>query len=632
MHPRFAQGARLLSAVLVLTAAAVTASAEEERPAPSPEEQQAALQKLVDEIRPEVARLRGLAWKHAVPVRILTREGLRDYMQKGMERDVTPEEWARDTRIVRRLGLLKEDENLRDLSQLMLQEMVAGAYDPKTKKLVLTAGFEGAANIPTLVHELIHALEDQHLDLMKIEEPYREDDPDRQFAIRCIFEGSAEWARRRFEELRPAAALAHAKQRASNKTAQQGQARVMRSVPTHMLLSTMLHYRVGPNFVTHAVRGEYAAGMQKLLADPPVSQEQLLHPHKWLGAQRDYPRTVVWGGDVVKGLGQGWKKLAEHSVGELDLAVYLDYFLGDKKGRLNLRTMGLGKFVDSMSNRAARGWDAGRALYAEDERGRIVVLQALAFDTPEDADEGARYMGAALRSANGDAWKGDGWRVSDDDAEVKQFDYVGQHGHGRILHRGREVLVLDGVPPANLDAAWAEVLKTSFTQDERDQGDEAGDPFAGYDVVDRHRGLGLKLPSEEWEAIEGGRMPAAFASARKGKIRLSFVVLDQGSTATGLPAVGRMIMGNMFNPLSVTKIRMMGTEGIQHPLPARGNVRRMHIAGDPARTYVVFVEGPKDELRAADAEILRMLDGMPGPAERPAAETKSAGLRSIPGY
>jgi hypothetical protein len=337
MSRRATHDACLLAACLLAALAALAVGARgvraEEGTTPS-NASAAALQKLVEEIRPEVARLRGLAWKRDVPVRVLTRDGLRAYMQAGLERDVTPEEWARETRILRRLGLLAEGEDLRELTQLMLQEMVAGAYDPKAKALVLTEGFEGEGNIPTLVHELIHALEDQHFDLTAIEEPFREGDPDRQFAIRCLFEGSAEWARRRVETLRPEAA--------GNKALEQGQMRVMRAVPTHMLLSTMLHYRVGPNFVAEAVGADYPGGMQRLLEDPPISQEQILHPYKWLGPERDYPRTVVWGGDVATALGGGWRKLYEHTVGEIDLAVFLDYFLGDGDGRLNLRTLGLG--------------------------------------------------------------------------------------------------------------------------------------------------------------------------------------------------------------------------------------------------------------------------------------------------
>ena len=141
MNRRATHAACLLTALLALAAGAPGVRAEDEKAPANPSAEAIALQKLVEEIRPEVAKLRGLAWKHDVPVCVLTREGLRAYMQEGLERDVTPEEWARETRLLHRLGLLAEGEDLRELTQLMLQEMVAGAYDPTSKALVLTEGF-----------------------------------------------------------------------------------------------------------------------------------------------------------------------------------------------------------------------------------------------------------------------------------------------------------------------------------------------------------------------------------------------------------------------------------------------------------------------------------------------------------
>ena len=49
----------------------------------------------------------------------------------------------------------------------MLQEMVAGYFDPDAKRLYLIAGVNGEAQRPVILHELIHALEDQYYDLKK---------------------------------------------------------------------------------------------------------------------------------------------------------------------------------------------------------------------------------------------------------------------------------------------------------------------------------------------------------------------------------------------------------------------------------------------------------------------------------
>ncbi len=589
------------------------------------------VQKLVDELMPLVAEIRGLEWKHGVPAQVLTREELQTFLKEQLDKEVTPEEIARDNRIVRRLGLMKADEDLVTMQMLMLKEMVAGAYDPETKKLYLIEGFEGAAQKPTLVHELIHALDDQHYDLYGMEEPYRENDPDRQFAIRCLFEGSAEYARRVFQNRDHEAAKSYYKQMASNEKAMAGQLRVMKKVPTHMLLATLLHYRMGPNFVTQACGKDYKGGMQRLFDDQPTTQEHILHPYKWLGPKRDYPRQVVWGADFTTVGGEGWKKLDEHTVGELDLATYLDYFLGDKNGRLNTQTMGIGRFVTPTASRAAAGWDAGRVQYVDSPDDEMVIVTAFAFDSNEDAADAANFIGAALRAANGDAWKGEGWNVTDDHART--FDYTGKHGRGRIMQRGREVLQLDGAPAKHFDAFWSGVLKTRFTQDERDKGDALADPFGGYAVVDRKRGLGLKLPAG-WSAEESDRTPLSFADATNGSVRMSFMIADQEVSEAGLPRIGGMILGAMFKEEKAKPFPVMRTQGLRHGMPAGpGQAGFLYLGSDAARTYVVIVAGPPMEIAKAHADIERLLAGVPTPKQG-AAETEPppVGIRSIPGY
>ena len=607
-------------------------------------EEQLRIQRAVDDLRPVVAKLRGLPWKQPVEAAVMTREELRAYMLTEMEKEVTPAEWARDTRILHRLGLLKPDEDPKQLVLHMYQSAVAGFYSPDTKQLFVIEGLDVEGQQPTMVHELIHALEDQHFDLEAMEEPYRENDPDRQFAIRCLWEGSAEYARRAYQDTYPDVAR-HYYAASEKNPGQEAQRDMMRTVPTHMLLATLLHYRIGPNFVSQVLdRYGYKEGMQRLIDDPPTSQEQVLHPWKWFGPHRDLPRTVHFAPALEKTLGEGWTKLDEHSVGEVDLAVYLDYFVGDLDGRLDERSMGFGRFVDGQSNRAAQGWDAGRTIYLENEKHDMVVIHAFAFDTEKDADDAARFLGAARRKAHGDSWKGDGW-VRDEQASVttQSYDFTCEHGRGRILQRGREVLLLDGAPEASFDALWGEVAKTTFEKHADDQGDDPADPYEGCAVVDRQRGLGLRLPGEGWTAKSGGRSPVVFASAQKGEVEVTFLVIDQEVSQAGLPRMGKLILGPMFSEDRTQPSAVMGHAGLVHPILSRpGTAGRLHVASDAARTYMVIVTGPTDQVRAADGEIQRLLQGMPGPLapQAPApgpdlegeASAAPAGLRSIPGY
>jgi hypothetical protein len=220
------------------------------------------------------------------------------------------------------------------------------------------------------------------------------------------------------------------------------------------------------------------------------------------------------------------------------------------------------------------------------------------------------------------------------------YDFKSGHGRGRILVRGQEVLILDGAPDALFDKAWAETVKTRFEIHAKDKGDGAKDPFEGYDVVDRRRGLGLKLP-KGWTATKGGRGPAAVATASKGGITVKFLVIGQGFSEAALPQLGRGLMGPGFRPRMCRPAVVMGGKGLRHPINApRGRTSDMYMGADAARSYAMVVEGPTAELRAAADELRALLKGMPGPIVDPKAEGEPelegalppAGLRSIPGY
>ena len=87
------------------------------------------------------------------------------------------------------LGLVEPDADLVESMRSLLGVGVVGFYDPETDELVV----RGAALTPyvrtTIAHELIHALDDQHLDLDRPE--YDEADDEVGFGFSSVVEGNA---------------------------------------------------------------------------------------------------------------------------------------------------------------------------------------------------------------------------------------------------------------------------------------------------------------------------------------------------------------------------------------------------------------------------------------------------------
>ena len=80
-------------------------------------------------------------------------------------------------------------------------------------------------------------------------------------------------------------------------------------------------YREGVSAITAVLDTQGRAGVDALLADPPASTEQLLHPDKL--ADREPPLTIS-DPDVIEALGSGWAAIDSDTFGEFQLRVYLD--------------------------------------------------------------------------------------------------------------------------------------------------------------------------------------------------------------------------------------------------------------------------------------------------------------------
>jgi hypothetical protein len=131
--------------------------------------------------------------------------------------------------------------------------------------------------------------------------------------------------------------------------------------------------------------------VNKALADPPQSTEQILHPEKYLDSPRDDPQkvTVPPLTSTLTTLSPDWKYVDGGSWGEFDL-------------QLQLKINGIS---DDEADQAAAGW--GGAWYVQYESGNNSLL---ALDTRWDTTNDANEFNAALDKSFGVSTKdGDLW-------------------------------------------------------------------------------------------------------------------------------------------------------------------------------------------------------------------------------
>src|SRR5204863_2366817 len=102
-------------------------------------------------------------------------------LEAFMKEDFDPKKYERDLKSLRRLGLLGPKQDPMQMTKDYYGAGIQGYYDQKTKKLYLIDGITSDAQRPPILHELIHALEDQYVDLQKLGEAVK-DDSDKSFA------------------------------------------------------------------------------------------------------------------------------------------------------------------------------------------------------------------------------------------------------------------------------------------------------------------------------------------------------------------------------------------------------------------------------------------------------------------
>jgi hypothetical protein len=149
----------------------------------------------------QVAAIRGLSFLHPVPCQEISREEVIQNLKGEIDRETNFVEYAA---FLKAFGFVADDFNVRDAMQGLYGEQVGGYYDPRTGRFFIVAGGGLPADAQaeaaglgismediTVSHELTHALQDQHFNLLRIESSVDQGTEDQKLAVSSLFEGDA---------------------------------------------------------------------------------------------------------------------------------------------------------------------------------------------------------------------------------------------------------------------------------------------------------------------------------------------------------------------------------------------------------------------------------------------------------
>ncbi|MDP8987656.1 MAG: hypothetical protein M3N11_04835 [Actinomycetota bacterium] len=321
-------------------------------PPPTTTEPRTPLERAVVELSAFVARERGLEFLRPVDVELLADGPFEARLLRDVEED--REEVDQSEKVLRAMGLLEPGVDLFETYVSFFGGAVLGFYDPETDELVVR-GVELTPYVrSTLVHELTHALDDQHFELHR---PEVEDaDDEAAFAFSALVEGVGVAVESSYQQGFSAGEQAQADEEAANFAGRVDYS----SLPPIVTSLVQFPYLVGPSFVSALVGHGGDAEVDAAFRDPPTTSEQIIYPDVYLAG--DDPAAVPpppAGGPVIE----------EGTYGQWVLYLTLAEVLGGE-----------------VANRAAEGW-GGDSYVAWDEGPRSCVRLAFAMDTPQDLRE-----------------------------------------------------------------------------------------------------------------------------------------------------------------------------------------------------------------------------------------------------
>lgn len=261
-------------------------------------------------------------------------------------------EYEQATEVLQAIGMLEPDVTYEDAIRSLGSDGVLGFYEPERNELYVRGSEITPFVRVTIVHELVHAIDDQHFELHRPQ--YDDRDDEIGFGFSAAVEGNA----RQIEQ-------AYFDQLSSDEQSdvvreEMGFSYDLDTLSLEFLTLQLAPYVEGQELVGAVDADGGGPAVDALITDPPATSEQVIHPERYLEGE---PAVAVApppaDGEI----------LDEGVFGEIVLQVLLRSVLSN-----------------ASADAAAEGW--GGDWYVAWPAGDETCLRVdIATDTPDDLDE-----------------------------------------------------------------------------------------------------------------------------------------------------------------------------------------------------------------------------------------------------
>lgn len=324
-------------------------------------------------IQQQISTYRGLQLSGTFSRQLLTSEQLKQNVIGDFFKDYTPEDAAKDSKILSGFGLLQPGFDLQQFYIELYSEQVAGYYDNETKSMyVISDEAFGGTERSTYAHEFTHTLQDQNFDIengLKMTDENCKADTEYCAAVSALMEGDATLSEQIW-------LLRYSSQKDKQDILQFQQnytSPVYDSAPAYMKQDFLFPYVQGFDFVQALYAENKWQSVDDAYRNPPVSTEQILHSEKY---PDDKPIAVTMP-DFTPILGSGWSEIDRNVMGEWYISLILD-----------AGSLPAARLDETTAQAAAAGWDGDTYVYYTDKdiNAQAMVWQSL-WESEKDVNE-----------------------------------------------------------------------------------------------------------------------------------------------------------------------------------------------------------------------------------------------------
>lgn len=232
----------------------------------------AELEAAVLELQEFVANERGRPFQRDVTVEVVADAEFEERLLADLEE--SREDIELQQRLLAALGLVDGGIDLYEAHRQLLGEGVLGFYDPETDELVVRGTELTPFVRETIVHELVHAHDDQWFELHRPQYDDLEDETG--FGFAAVVEGNA----RRVEQAWTATLSDEERRERDAEEARFGLDADFSAIPLILLEMLVAPYELGAPFVADLVERGGESAVEEVITTPPTTSEQVILPEK----------------------------------------------------------------------------------------------------------------------------------------------------------------------------------------------------------------------------------------------------------------------------------------------------------------------------------------------------------------